>query len=445
MFIRKGNLYSMGGGWVDGGEFSRPGCSQWFLSDKQEWKVIDNIKPLTGSRFLDATCIAFDPKDESHYFISTCGTGLYEFKDTVLLKNYDQSNSPITSALNPEKYPNVYMNYVRVDGLFFDENGYLWMTCSAEYTNKNSLLRLNPTTGEWKTYNNDELFFKGKIFYILRHAIKDNKGCFWISNDHNQHPCLLRIDANNETITRYDNFFNQDGITYSIHYVHGQAEDLDGNIWIATDAGLFMYTEAQINDPTSGFTQIKVPRNDGSDYADYLLNSLDIACITVDGANRKWIGTNGNGVYLISADNLQQLQHFTFENSPLLSNTIESITINGTTGEVFFGTKDGLCSYMSDATNSADSPDSDDVYAFPNPVPKDYNGLITIRGLSRDDDIKILNANGKLIAQGRSNGGTFIWNGCDSKGNRVASGIYMVATAMSNGNKGVICKIAIVR
>ena len=87
----------------------------------------------------------------------------------------------------------------------------------------------------------------------------------------------------------------------------------------------------------------------------------------------------------------------------------------------------------------------DDVWAYPNPVTPDYTGLITIKGLSFDADVKILTSNGKLVAQGRSNGGTFTWDGCDSKGNRVASGVYMVATAMSNGDKGVVCKIAIVR
>lgn len=50
-----------------------------------------------------------------------------------------------------------------------------------------------------------------------------------------------------------------------------------------------------------------------------------------------------------------------------------------------------------------------------------------------------------MIAEGRSNGGTFTWNGCDKSGNRVASGVYMVATATKDGNKGTVCKIAIVR
>ena len=129
----------------------------------------------------------------------------------------------------------------------------------------------------------------------------------------------------------------------------------------------------------------------------------------------------------------------------MLSDNVESIAINHETGEVFIGTDQGLCSYMSDATKAEVSMVKDNVYAYPNPVVSGYDGLITIVGLSLDADVKILSVSGQLVAQGRSNGGTFTWNGRDRQGRRVASGVYMVATATSNGEKGVVCKIAIVK
>ena len=122
-----------------------------------------------------------------------------------------------------------------------------------------------------------------------------------------------------------------------------------------------------------------------------------------------------------------------------------SIAINRLTGEVFFLTDEGLCSYISDATESTDEMTDDNVYAYPNPVTPDYTGLITVKGLSLNADVKICSSSGKLIAEGRSNGGTFTWDGCDRNGDKVASGIYMVITATSNGNKGTVCKIAIIR
>jgi hypothetical protein len=192
-------------------------------------------------------------------------------------------------------------------------------------------------------------------------------------------------------------------------------------------------------------TQVKVPRNDGTNFADYLLSGVDITCIAIDGAGRKWFGTNGNGAYLISEDNMSQVEHFLPSNSNILSANIESIAINDATGEVFFGTENGLCSFVSDATQTATEMTKDNVYAYPNPVTPDYNGLITIVGLTLNADVKITSSSGKVIAQGRSNGGTFIWDGNDSSGKRVASGVYMVVTATSNGEKGTVCKIAIVK
>ena len=142
---------------------------------------------------------------------------------------------------------------------------------------------------------------------------------------------------------------------------------------------------------------------------------------------------------------MEQIEHFTADNSPLLSNNIFSLAINNETGELYIGTDIGLCSYTTDATAALSSIEKDNVYAYPNPVEPGYDGLITIVGLSLDADVKILSASGQLVAQGRSNGGTFTWNGRDHSGHRVASGIYMVAAATSDGKKGTVCKIAVIR
>ena len=99
---------------------------------------------------------------------------------------------------------------------------------------------------------------------------------------------------------------------------------------------------------------------------------------------------------------------------------------------------------MSDATDTNESMSKNNVYAYPNPVRPGYTGIITVVGLSFDADVKIVTSNGVLVAQGRSNGGTFTWDGCDTKGRRVASGVYMVETATSSGGKGTVCKIAVV-
>ena len=84
------------------------------------------------------------------------------------------------------------------------------------------------------------------------------------------------------------------------------------------------------------------------------------------------------------------------------------------------------------------------MYAYPNPVRPDYTGPITITGLSQNADVRIVTSSGSLVAKGISTGGSYSWNGCDLNGRRVASGVYMVLTATSDGKKGTVCKIAIV-
>ena len=238
---------------------------------------------------------------------------------------------------------------------------------------------------------------------------------------------------------------NQDGISYEVYMIYTVKEDKNGQMWVGTNTGLFV-----IDDPEKFFNdgiykQIKVPRNDGTGLADYLMNGSWIKVITVDEANRKWIGTEDNGVYLLSEDGLETIHHFTVDNSLLPSNNITSITINHSNGEVFIGTNKGLVSFMSDAVTPEEILEKKNIHAYPNPVKADYNGLISIVGLTDNCNVKITDAAGYLINEGVSNGGMYNWNGRNSKGEKVASGVYYVLFHDQEGNESVATKILITR
>ena len=162
--------------------------------------------------------------------------------------------------------------------------------------------------------------------------------------------------------------------------------------------------------------------------------------MALDGANQKWIGTQ-NGVWLISADAKKIIHHFTANNSPLLSNDVKRITVNPTTGEVYFATFSGLCSYRGTATEAVE--EKNNVLVFPNPVPPQFNGQIAIRGLSENTLIKITELNGRLVYQTRSLGGQAVWNGRDYLGNKIASGVYLVLARDGKGNENIVTKIVI--
>ena len=408
-----------------------------------EWEIYQNegISDSTGVSYQGAFCFDIDPSDDNHIFTGS-RNGLYEFRHGKFVKYYDNGNSPI------EPFDGVTKEYQLVTGTKYDQQGNLWIlnssaptTALVKYANgtftkmpHSELMKLN--RGTIQNRSNAEL---SKI-------IIDSKGLMWFVNNNWNLPAIYQYDTENDKIVAYESIINQDGTRLNIQEgIRCVAEDLEQNIWVGTSVGPVVLERSEIENNGSTFTQVKVPRNDGTNYADYLLANIDISSIAIDGANRKWIGTFNNGVYLISADNMTQTQHFTTDNSPLLSNTVKAISINNTTGEVFFGTDKGLCSYISDATGTNNEMTTDNVWAYPNPVEPGYAGNITITGLSLNADIKILAANGAIVNEGHSNGGTYVWDGCDQKGRRVASGIYMVATATSKGEKGTVCKIAIVR
>lgn len=435
MYFLNDRLYTSGGGLSSANSsYRRPGCIQVLEND--DWDIYQDDMALPNDvTYLDAMSLAVDPNDPDHVFAGNIHCGLLEFESGKFVQNYTCTNSPLLSAVEGN------YSYVRVDGLIFDSDNTLYMF---NEETANPFVELT-SDGEWKKHSFSSLLYSGNGLAFLRNPIIDSRGYIWFVNNNWQKPALFCYQPDYSALTEFSTLINQNGTTISATGMSYVVEDGDGNMWVGTDAGLLELTTTQMSDNSLGFTQFIVPRDDDSGYGDYLLDGLDITAIAIDGAGRKWIGTNGNGVYLISEDNMTQEEHFLSDETPLLSDYIESIAINGTTGEVFFGTANGLCSYISDATTPSEEMDKDNVYAYPNPVKPNYTGLITIVGLSYDADVKIVTVNGSLVAEGRSNGGTFTWDGCDLDGKRVASGVYFVQTATSTGDKGTVCKVAVIR
>jgi hypothetical protein len=431
-----GKVYTCNGTYSDIGNIQ--------VYDNDQWRLLstDGISDVANLNHFKVKCIAIDPTTTDEHIFAGSRNGLFEFRNGAFVKYYSSANSPIESFDGKSK------DYQIISGTIFDQTGNLWFLNSSAPTT--SLIKLSKD-GTFTKYNHSEYMkyssggFKNKSNAGLGSMMFDSQGTLWFTNDNWTLPAYYQYNTTDDTVLACESFPNQDGTLVEVtNGVRCVAEEDNVGMWICTSEGPLLLEISKYNDSKPVFTQVKVPRNDGTDYADYLLANIDITSIAIDGGRRKWFGTKNNGVYLISADNMTQVQHFTTENSKLLSDNILSIVINPTTGEVFFGTDKGLCSYISDATEPNEEMTKDNVWAYPNPVTPDYTGPITITGLSYDADVKILAANGALIHQGRSNGGTYTWDGCDQQGRRVASGIYMVATATNDGKKGTVCKIAVV-
>jgi hypothetical protein len=443
-FLRyAGERLLVAGGRLDPFDLSHyPGTSMYY--EKGAWTIFEQegIAEHSGGKYQDLTSIIQHPDDPTQHTLTSARVGLFHFKDGKYAGYHSLDNSPLVSAAANSK------NYVRTDGLQYDHEGNLWMVNNQV----DSVIIIRMKDGSWR-----------KLFYApleqaptLATTLFDRKGRFWICsrrtvNYHNGG--LMGIDYAGTIDTQDDDYSyyrshitNQDGTSYKFEGVQSIAEDHDGRIWVGTDIGLFV-----IDNPDEWFnddfriTQVKVPRNDGTNLADYLLYGMPIISITVDGANRKWIGTSGNGVYLVSASGQEILHHFTSENSPLLSNNVTSIAIHPRTGEVMMGTDGGLVSYQSDATSPSETLSEGTIQIFPNPVRPEYHGNVTITGLTTDADIKIVTSGGQLVATGTSMGGTWQWDGRNFSGGYAGSGIYYVLIATADGNTTVAGMLTVIR
>ena len=432
LYMHGGKLYSVGGFWAQENNAGYPG--EVHVWNGQNWSEFEQpTSQMIGHDYIDLLCMDFDPKKEGHVMVGAKG-GVYEFQDGKFIKHYGRQNSVLESGVNSD-------NYTIVSTLKYTDNGDLWVLNSMV---DNPIWKIEHGSGNWVNYPHPEMSTPAKYNLVSLLQSRNDKNIMWFANNYYMENRLYAYDCVNDKLVSFGpDFTNEDDAVITPIGVYSLAEDMEGNVWIASINGPFYISSADALAGNDLFVQHKVPRNDGTNLADYLLSDVKTRCISVDGANRKWMGTN-NGVFLISNDCNTLIQHFTTENSPLLSNTVYDICVDDNSNMVYFATERGLCSYASDATQPSEEMTKDNVYAYPNPVTPEYTGKITIVGLSFNADVKIVTSNGALVNQGRSTGGSYQWDGRDLKGKRVASGVYMVQAATETGDKGVVCRIAVV-
>ncbi len=433
-----------GGRWS--AQYSQPGYVMMY--EKGVWSNIDGltIQAQTGFHVLDLMNVAVDPTENKHFFVTSYGTGLYEFKDDKFFKWYNSTNSTLEGHPAVPNDPN---NYTRLDGAVYDSQGNLFVANSAVAASVKVLL----ANGVWT-----QLKYPGAIKETLGKILIDNQNPNrkWITSVRGGG--IIVFDDNGTitdqtddkstalftfTYTETDKTNHTVLVQISPAEVRSIAQDKNGVVWIGTEQGPILFSNpTKVFDSDFMCTRVKIPRNDSTGLADYLLANEKIKAIAIDGANRKWLGTETSGVYLMSENGQQTIQHFTVSNSPLLSNDILSIAINPKSGEVFFGTGQGIVSYQSDAVEAGST--FSNVYAYPNPVRQGYTGVITITGLVADTQVKITDLNGNLVCQTISNGSIATWDGKDMHGRKVNTGVYLAICANSDGTQSTITKILII-
>ncbi|WP_017257450.1 type IX secretion system anionic LPS delivery protein PorZ [Pedobacter arcticus] len=366
----------------------------------------------------DIVCSAFDANTKITY-LGSYVNGVLAFDASGVLKTFNQNNSTLQLTIGDP-------TNIRVNGLAFDSKNSLWVT---QY-GVNKPLSVKNTSGQWLSYDFTSVL--PDPMTTVTGLLIDNEDNKWLKL---RTGGLLVFDGSK---TRKVGFGNNNGALPGTD-VKCLVSDKDGAVWIGTEAGVAVAYNPQ--DLLMG-ANVEIPNLVEDGFLKPLLADQNINCIAVDGANRKWMGTD-NGVWLFNPEGTKQILFFNKDNSPLLSNQVLSIAIDGETGEVFFGTANGIISYKGDAT--APVAKMGKIIVYPNPVRPGFTGNIGIKGLAENANIKITDINGTLVYESTANGGQATWNGKNFSNEMASSGVYLVLIVNKDGSDSAVAKILIVR
>lgn len=379
-----------------------------------KWDVLG----LTSTPWTLADAISIVKDDiNNKFYVGMYSGGIIEVDENDQLKNYKNPYLEYNNQGDSSSY--------RVTDLALDAEQNLWITQSTV----SKALRVKTAAGQWHSFN----VGTGHAASLMI----DDYGQKWMSAEYTEGGLIIfndngTIDDPNDDRTVRLRRGEGNG-NLSSNTVYSIAKDKNGAIWVGTKSGVSIFNCAMdIRDQICD-AYLKPLQSKGYNFANYMFENMPVRAIAIDGGNRKWFGTDA-GLFLIDEDGEQILAEYNVNNSPLLSNTIISLDIDPTTGIVYVSTDKGLCSIGGEAVE-AGSEISKSLLVYPNPVPSGYNGMIAIKGMTEDADIRITDINGQLVYRTSSAGGQVAWNGMDYRGRRVQSGVYLVFVVGKDGSQ----------
>lgn len=404
------------------------------------WRTLDRSNTPSmwgvndwGASVVDLMAVAVDPRDPSHWFAGSWEEGLLEFRGNDLVQIHNTQNSSLQQhiGLTQEK--------TDIGGLCFDLDGNLWMSNSST----NGAVVVRTPSGSWRSFNTANVLGNNTL---VSDIVAASNGFKWVVRPRGNGILVYDdngtiSDPNDDRVRTLNSFEGTGGLP--TNDVFAIAEDLNGEVWVGTGRGIAVfYNPDAIFTPGANFdAQQILIEQDGN--IQILLETEIVTSIAVDGANRKWIGTQSSGAFLVSRDGREQIRRFARDNSPLPSNNITSIAVEPVTGEVYFGTDQGIVSFRGDATEGGFEATCAKV--FPNPVKEHHTGPVAITGLVRDSDVRITDMSGNLVYRTTSLGGQAIWPATDMSGNRVSTGVYLVFATDREGTYKCNTKVLVVR
>lgn len=403
--------------------------SMFSVYKDNRWKNFSWLS--TNDWVQDFARILYDPQSGNTYAGSLTG-GLVEVAP-------DQSFKVYNAGYLPEIYgnPGLYS----VSGLALDPSGNLWMSSNGG----DHELTVRTPDGHWYPMKQVSGNTGGAIPHSAADVIVDDYGQLWfITTTGNG---VVVYNPNGTPENNNDDSYRilrtgKGGGNLPDNDVTCIAKTKDGSIWIGTANGIGIVNCP--GDVISGQCETSLnPVKLDEFYGEWLFTGQSVAAIAVDGANRKWIGT-GNGVWLLNTDgdDIKTVYRFTTDNSPLPSNQIQRINIDPVTGDVYISTDKGFVAFRGTATEASETENST-LLVYPNPVPSGYQGMVAVRGVPEDADVRFTDVSGKLVYKTHAFGGQAVWNCKDYTGHKVQSGVYLVFVVSKDGSTKMTTKVMV--
>ena len=390
----------------------------WAILENGKWQAQKGLDSVTGVQ-----SIAINHLDNS-IWLTTSELGVAKWQNNKV-QLFNPRNSSLMATAN---------NSCFTSGVVADSKGNSWVS----NTGTTKSIHVYQPDGKWTGFTNPFGMTDAGTLEI------DDIGQIWGTTKNANGLFVYNPGSSltSSTDDRWKQYKAGTGIgNLPSNQVNCAAKDKNGFIWVGTDRGIGIIQCVE-NIFTAAGCDALLPVVQQDRFAGLLFKDENVQTIAVDGADRKWVGTQ-NGVWLISATGEKVIYRFSTNNSPLLGNDISKISIDPLTGEVFIATNNGLCSFRSTATEAVTAQQK--VLVFPNPVPPGYSGSIAIRGLTNNALVKITNLYGALVYQTRSLGGQAIWDGKNTNGTKVASGVYLIICRDDSGAEKIATKITIVQ
>lgn len=374
------------------------------------------------------TRVIVNPNNEKQVYASSFFSGLLRIENDIPNYLLNEKNSGLETITY--EGPN-YID-VRINGTTFDKSGNLWVTNSRI---KNGLKVLK-TNGDWLSYDTSKILNNAESTSYANIVI-DKNNIKWISTYNDG---VIAFNENGNVFKKITT--GTDAGNLPSVDVRSVAVDTKNQLWIGTTKGLRVLSNVGNFQTDSQLKTNPIIIIDDN-LAQELMYEQFITSIVVDGANNKWIGTVDSGIFMVSPNGQETKYHFTINNSPLPSNTINDIKINSVTGEVFIVTNKGMISFKGIATGA--NEDLNNVYVYPNPVRPNYSGTVKVAGLIDKANIKITDIEGNLVHETTSEGGTIEWDTTAFGKYKVASGVYMIFISAQDGSETKVKKVMIIR